>query len=72
MTRAAVFGTGNWGTAFALVLADSGTEAVLCGRRAEVIDRINRDHENPEYLPGITLPGSVHATTDPRGTRSRR
>jgi glycerol-3-phosphate dehydrogenase (NAD(P)+) len=65
VTRAAVFGTGNWGTAFALVLADSGTEAVLCGRRAEVTGRINRDHENPEYLPGITLPDSVHATTDP-------
>ncbi len=65
MTRAAVFGTGNWGTAFSLVLADAGTEAVLCGRRAELAERINRDHENAEYLPGITLPGAVRATTDP-------
>jgi len=62
VTRAAVFGTGNWGTAFSLVLADSGTEAVLCGRRAGLAERINRDHENPEYLPGIALPvaGDTH------------
>ncbi|HEU5353539.1 MAG TPA: NAD(P)H-dependent glycerol-3-phosphate dehydrogenase [Actinocrinis sp.] len=65
MTRAAVFGTGNWGTAFSLVLADAGTDTVLCGRRAEVVERIERDHQNPEYLPGITLPEAVHATTDP-------
>lgn len=65
MTRAAVFGTGNWGTAFSLVLADAGTDTVLCGRRAEVVERIERDHQNPEYLPGIVLPESVHATTDP-------
>ena len=65
MTRAAVFGTGNWGTAFSLVLADAGTDTVLCGRRAEVVERIERDHQNPEYLPGITLPEAVRATTDP-------
>jgi len=65
VTRAAVFGTGNWGTAFSLVLADAGTDTVLCGRRAEVVERIERDHQNPEYLPGIALPEAVHATTDP-------
>jgi glycerol-3-phosphate dehydrogenase (NAD(P)+) len=65
VTRAAVFGAGNWGTAFAMVLADAGTEAVLCGRRPEIAARINQDHENPEYLPGIALPPSVVATTDP-------
>lgn len=65
MTRAAVFGTGNWGTAFSLVLADAGTEAVLCGRRAEVVGQIEREHQNPEYLPGIALPAAVRATTDP-------
>ncbi len=65
MTRAAVFGTGNWGTAFAMVLADAGTEAVLCGRRAEQVARINAAHENADYLPGVVLPESVRATTDP-------
>ena len=29
MTRAAVLGTGSWGTAFAKVLGDAGTDVVL-------------------------------------------
>ncbi|HEV2635201.1 MAG TPA: NAD(P)H-dependent glycerol-3-phosphate dehydrogenase [Actinocrinis sp.] len=65
MTRAAVFGTGNWGTAFGLVLADAGTEVSLCGRRPELAEAINTRRENPDYLPGITLPDGLTATTDP-------
>ena len=65
MTKVAIFAPGSWGTAFALVLADSGTEAVLCARRAELAHQIDVQHENPDYLPGIRLPDAVHATTDP-------
>lgn len=65
MTRAAVFGTGNWGTAFGLVLADAGTDVTLCGRRPELVEAINERHENPDYLPGVALPEQLHATTDP-------
>lgn len=65
MTRAAVFGAGNWGTAFGMVLADAGTEVMLCGRRAELAEAINERHENPDYLPGIKLPAQLRATVDP-------
>ena len=65
MSKAAVFGTGSWGTAFAMVLADAGTTAVLCGRRPEIVESINEQHHNPWYQPGIELPESVRATTDP-------
>jgi glycerol-3-phosphate dehydrogenase (NAD(P)+) len=65
VTRAAVFGTGNWGTAFGMVLADAGTEVVLCGRRPELAEAINVRHENPDYLPGIVLPDGLSATVDP-------
>jgi glycerol-3-phosphate dehydrogenase (NAD(P)+) len=65
VTRVAIFAPGSWGTAFAMVLADSGTEAVLCARRAELAQQIETQHENPDYLPGIRLPDAVHATTDP-------
>ncbi|WP_431680674.1 NAD(P)H-dependent glycerol-3-phosphate dehydrogenase [Kitasatospora sp. KL5] len=64
MTRCAVFGTGSWGTAFAMVLADAGCEVVLWGRRKELVEAIDRTHENPDYLPGIPLPAAVRATTD--------
>jgi len=33
MTRVAVLGTGSWGTAFSMVLADAGADVVLWGRR---------------------------------------
>ena len=64
-TRCAVYGTGSWGTAFALVLADAGCEVTLWGRRAEVVDAINTTRTNPDYLPGTQLPPAVTATTDP-------
>ncbi|MGP3926202.1 NAD(P)H-dependent glycerol-3-phosphate dehydrogenase [Streptomyces sp. 8N616] len=65
MTRCAVFGTGSWGTAFAMVLADAGCEVTLWGRRAELAEAINTGRTNPDYLPGTELPASVTATTDP-------
>ncbi|MFF9482265.1 NAD(P)H-dependent glycerol-3-phosphate dehydrogenase [Streptomyces sp. NPDC014733] len=65
MTRCAVYGTGSWGTAFAMILGDAGCEVTLWGRRAAVTDAINKDRTNPDYLPGVELPASVRATTDP-------
>jgi glycerol-3-phosphate dehydrogenase (NAD(P)+) len=58
-------GAGNWGTTFAQVLSDAGTETVLWCRREEVAETINSSRCNQEYLPGITLPGSLRATADP-------
>jgi len=66
MTRVAVFGTGSWGTAFAAVLADAGSQVQMWGRRAELVDEINQSHVNSGYLPDLVLPGSVSATSDPR------
>jgi glycerol-3-phosphate dehydrogenase (NAD(P)+) len=65
VSRAAVFGTGTWGTAFALVLADAGTEVAMWGRRRELCEAINRSSRNTDYLPDIELPGAVRATPDP-------
>ncbi|MGW1431302.1 NAD(P)H-dependent glycerol-3-phosphate dehydrogenase [Streptomyces sp. NPDC002431] len=62
--KAAVFGTGSWGTAFGMVLADAGCEVTLWGRRAELAEAVNTTRTNPDYLPGIELPASVRATTD--------
>ena len=64
MTRAAVLGTGSWGTAFGKVLADAGCEVTLWARRAELADAVNSTHENPDYLPGIALPDHLRATSD--------
>ncbi|MFC4060721.1 NAD(P)H-dependent glycerol-3-phosphate dehydrogenase [Planomonospora corallina] len=65
MTKAAVFGTGSWGTTFAMILAQAGTRTTLWGRRADIVQAIDRRHENPDYLPGVGLPETLRATTDP-------
>ncbi|MEU3667132.1 NAD(P)H-dependent glycerol-3-phosphate dehydrogenase [Streptomyces virginiae] len=63
--KATVFGTGSWGTAFAIVLADAGCEVTLWGRRGEVVDAINTGRTNPDYFPDVELPANIRATGDP-------
>ena len=65
MTRVAVMGAGSWGTAVGKVLADAGSEVVMWARREEVADAINTGHCNDSYLPGIVLPETVSASSDP-------
>jgi glycerol-3-phosphate dehydrogenase (NAD(P)+) len=65
VTRAAVLGTGSWGTAFGKVLADAGTDVVLWARRPELAQAVRDDHANSDYLPGVTLPANLTATADP-------
>ena len=65
MTRAAVLGAGSWGTTFAKVLADAGTEVVLWARRPELAAAVRETRENSDYLPGVRLPEGLTATSDP-------
>jgi glycerol-3-phosphate dehydrogenase (NAD(P)+) len=64
MTAVRVVGGGAWGTAIAAVLADNGHDVVLWARESEVVESINRDHENVPFLPGLPLPEGVRATGD--------
>ena len=53
MTRAAVLGAGSWGTVFAKVLTDAGSDVALWARRPELAKSINATHENADYLKGL-------------------
>lgn len=64
IARAAVMGAGSWGTAFAKVLADAGLPVRLWARRAELVEAIQENRANPDYLPEITLPEGIEATDD--------
>ena len=57
-------GAGSWGTTFAQVLCDAGTSAVLYARRPSQAKAIGELHENPDYLPGVTLTSVLSATSD--------
>jgi glycerol-3-phosphate dehydrogenase (NAD(P)+) len=47
------------------VLADAGNDVTIWGRREEVCAAITTEHQNPDYLHGITLPETIRATHDP-------
>ena len=66
MSRVAVMGSGSWGTAFAMVLADAGGDVVMWSRDADIVRQINDDHVNERYHPGIRLPAGLRATSDER------
>ena len=65
MTRIAVMGSGSWGTAFAMVLADAGGEVTIWGRDEQVIDQITTERVNSRYHPDVRLADSIAATVDP-------
>lgn len=66
MQKVSVIGAGAWGTALAQVAVRAGRDVTLWCRREEQAEAINIRHENPEYLPDITLEDRVYATTDLR------
>jgi glycerol-3-phosphate dehydrogenase (NAD(P)+) len=64
-TRIGVMGAGAWGTALAVAARRAGSAVVLWARDPALVQTINRDHENPRYLPGIALDPAIRATGDP-------
>lgn len=59
--RVAVIGAGSWGTALAATLARAGVDTRIWGRRADVVQEINRAHTNSSYLGDALLPEALVA-----------
>lgn len=59
-----LFGTGSWGTALAVHLAQNDRRVLLWGRRPDAIAAMQRTRHNPAYLPNVALPDGVRLTTD--------
>jgi glycerol-3-phosphate dehydrogenase (NAD(P)+) len=62
--RVAVVGGGAWGTALASHAARLDHEVVLWAIEPEVAADVTELHENRAYLPGVSLPRALRATTD--------
>lgn len=65
MSRVAVMGSGSWGTVFAGLCVQAGSDVELWARRREVAEEVEREHTNRAYLPGAVLPPDLTATADP-------
>ena len=61
--RVTVLGAGSWGTTVASLSAGKNP-TILWARNPDVATAVNEKHENPAYLAGFTLPGSLRATSD--------
>lgn len=60
--RVTVLGAGSWGTALA-ALACANASTVLWARDSALVAQL-QTRQNPRYLPGITLPQTLQATSD--------
>lgn len=60
--KIAVIGSGGWGTAIAVLLANKGNDVYLWSWIQEETDRLNSDRENKEFLPGIMLSENIICT----------
>jgi len=62
--QCAVIGAGAWGTALADVLARNNHAVRLWAYEPDVVDSINRKHENARFLKGHALTPAIEATGD--------
>jgi glycerol-3-phosphate dehydrogenase (NAD(P)+) len=62
MKKIGIIGAGAWGTALAQNLANSGHDVLIFAREAEVVESINKDHENILFLKNMRLNEMIKAT----------
>lgn len=60
MRKAAVIGSGAWGTAVAVLLAKAGMEVELGTRGSELAEQIQHERRNVKYLPEVDLPPELN------------
>ena len=62
--KVGVISGGSWGTALGALMAEKDYSVNIWAREQEIIDSINKDHENPLFLKGIKLPSKLTAVSD--------
>ena len=62
--RAAVIGGGSWGTALASVLGTNGHDVIIWSHDPEVARALAEKHQNPKYLPDLSLSDRLTGTHD--------
>lgn len=64
MAKVSVLGSGSWGTAMAMCLAQNGHNVLLWSRSIETTEKLAKTHINDKYLPGVILPDNMAYTSD--------
>ncbi len=66
MAKISVIGSGSWGTAVAIMLAQNGHEVMLWSYLTEESEELKENRENRRFLPGVKIPDTVRFTKLPR------
>lgn len=64
MKKVTVIGSGSWGTALAVMLAENGHQVKIWSRREDAVTELLQKRTNEKYLPGVKIPAEIQATTD--------
>lgn len=63
MSYITVIGAGSWGTTLASLLVEKDYDVSLWAREKDVADEINEKSRNSIYLPDVSLPAGLRATS---------
>lgn len=63
MSKISVIGSGGWGTAVAVMLAENGHEVTLWSYLEEERQNLKKYRENKPFLPGVKLPDNIIFTS---------
>lgn len=64
MTKVAILGAGAFGTSLAAHFAKMAHEVFLWAFEKDLPEKINGQHKNEDFLPGVTLPASIRCEND--------
>lgn len=68
MEKVVILGSGSWGTALAVCLANNGKCVSLWCRNEDQAEKLKTQRENAKYLPEVHLPEAIHIVTDLEST----
>jgi len=63
MAKVSVVGSGSWGTAMAVMLAENGHSVTLWSYFPEESESLKKHRENLAFLPGVAIPETVTFTS---------
>ncbi len=64
MSKISIIGSGGWGTAMAVMLAENGHDVILWSYLKDESENLKKYHENKPFLPGVKMPDSITFTSE--------
>ncbi|MCL2293643.1 MAG: NAD(P)-dependent glycerol-3-phosphate dehydrogenase [Spirochaetes bacterium] len=62
--KVGILSAGAWGTAIGKQIAQKNIDVQIWDYMEDVVEDINKNHKNTRYLPGVTLPKKMKATSE--------